>query len=471
MKSMLEVNRGCKFMNRNKHNVLLLIGSVLLVLIACMGTVSAAAIDDFAINPTKWTKGTPDLDVQITCKTAGVATACPPSAFIEGIYLSPDGTSTNAHRADDGTISVVGNTIQANFALSALPLVAAGNYHVGVLVTVPTPPTVNTLPATSVISSGAILNGRVNNLGTGTITAAYFNYKVQGTSDWETQLPVTAPGITFSETITGLTPETIYEVQACANTSTGNDCGDVQSFTTRPPAPEGKYTVIATGDQHVSITPSGQQYVDANSTVAFEMRTLPGSDYTDLTVNGKSEGAVSSYAFTVTGDTIIEATGKGTLGVVKPAFVVVSEGRRTFTFYDMSTGATEWSWDFGDGSRSTQPGPLTHTYQGTDCRYAVTLWVKDNYNSGTLTQYINVCDSQTEDFTITARAEHGGRITPFGEAQVKAGSEESYMIYPNNGYSIKSVFIDGNDIGPVPKYVFQDVNRDHTIRATFQWNA
>jgi hypothetical protein len=36
-------------MDGNKQHVLLLIGSILIVLIACMGTVNAADIDDFSI--------------------------------------------------------------------------------------------------------------------------------------------------------------------------------------------------------------------------------------------------------------------------------------------------------------------------------------------------------------------------------------------------------------------------------------
>jgi len=46
----LLLHGGCNaIMDGNTRNVLLLIGSILIVLIACMGTVSTADIDDFSI--------------------------------------------------------------------------------------------------------------------------------------------------------------------------------------------------------------------------------------------------------------------------------------------------------------------------------------------------------------------------------------------------------------------------------------
>ncbi len=44
-----------------------------------------------------------------------------------------------------------------------------------------------------------------------------------------------------------------------------------------------------------------------------------------------------------------------------PSFTCTASGKKV-TFKDKSTGATKWTWTFGDGSKSTSENP-THTYK------------------------------------------------------------------------------------------------------------
>ncbi|MGE0064311.1 MAG: DUF3344 domain-containing protein [Methanobacteriales archaeon] len=60
----------------------------------------------------------------------------------------------------------------------------------------------------------------------------------------------------------------------------------------------------------------------------------------------------------------------------------------TVQFQDLSTGATEWLWDFGDGTNSTEQNP-THIYTQPG-EYTVTLTVKGPGGEDTLTSYITV---------------------------------------------------------------------------------
>jgi len=471
-------------MNRIKHNVLLLIGGGLLIfLIACMGIVSAADID-FEIDPGQWIRGSLDPSVQITCldKATGVSIDCPPSDSIEGIYLSSDGTSADAIKVDDGPIWASGNTINTKFAMStAAPPFAVGLYYVGVQVTTPTLPTVLTVPVTIFTSNSAILNGQVVNLGSETPIIAFFEYSNNlgdiGSTEPTDPKPMTDTIGSFSSLISDLKPNTEYHYKACAAPTGGEPvCDDELSFTTESPISDGKFRVVATGEPHVGITPSEMRIVDPGSEEKFTIRDLPGSrcEYVDIT-NQTREACPSDSTLSVqiTEDTIIKAEGFGFFGVVKPAFIAIEKDSLSVDFYDMSAKLripeVARTWDFGDGTRSTQLNP-EKKYDAPG-RYAVTLWVKDAYNSGTLTQYIDVGVVQpTETFTITARGEHGGRITPYGETSVEQGSSITYYIYPNSGYGIKEVFVDDIYIGNPPSYTFSDIQQSHTIRATFQWN-
>ncbi|OFZ54553.1 MAG: hypothetical protein A2428_17575 [Bdellovibrionales bacterium RIFOXYC1_FULL_54_43] len=50
---------------------------------------------------------------------------------------------------------------------------------------------------------------------------------------------------------------------------------------------------------------------------------------------------------------------------------------------------------------------------------------------------------------------------------VNAGGSKSFIIVPDPGYLIKDVTVDGRSVGPVATYMFNGINTDHTIEATF----
>ncbi|MGB9844898.1 MAG: DUF3344 domain-containing protein, partial [Methanothermobacter tenebrarum] len=70
----------------------------------------------------------------------------------------------------------------------------------------------------------------------------------------------------------------------------------------------------------------------------------------------------------------------------------------TVQFQDLSTGATEWLWEFGDGTNSTEQNP-THTYTqpGT---YTVTLTVKGPGGQDTLTKQDYITAYKGPEFTL-----------------------------------------------------------------------
>jgi len=71
------------------------------------------------------------------------------------------------------------------------------------------------------------------------------------------------------------------------------------------------------------------------------------------------------------------------------------------------------------------------------------------------------------NYTITASAGSHGSISPSGGVTVNQGSDESFTITPDTGYSIADVLVDGSSVGAVSSYTFTNVTQDHTIYATF----
>ncbi len=70
-------------------------------------------------------------------------------------------------------------------------------------------------------------------------------------------------------------------------------------------------------------------------------------------------------------------------------------------------------------------------------------------------------------YQITAKSAAGGGITDEGTHTVRKGKDKSYNIYPDAGYRVNYVTIDGKNIGAVTEYTFEDVDADHEICVYF----
>ena len=73
----------------------------------------------------------------------------------------------------------------------------------------------------------------------------------------------------------------------------------------------------------------------------------------------------------------------------------------------------------------------------------------------------------TTSYTITASAGNGGVIDPSGSVSVSSGSDKTFTITANEGYEIADVLVDGESVGAVSEYTFENVREKHTIEARF----
>lgn len=74
----------------------------------------------------------------------------------------------------------------------------------------------------------------------------------------------------------------------------------------------------------------------------------------------------------------------------------------------------------------------------------------------------------TTRYIIEAEAGWGGDISPDGRVSVSSGSDKTFRITADEGYEIADVIVDGESVGAVSRYTFENVRRDHTIEAVFQ---
>lgn len=126
------------------------------------------------------------------------------------------------------------------------------------------------------------------------------------------------------------------------------------------------------------------------------------------------------------------------------ANVTVGEAPLTVQFTDQSTGATSWTWDFGDGSTSALQSP-SHVYT-TEGVYTVSLTVSNGASTDTETKvnYINITLGNSgyimADGTITT---DDGTFYDAGGANANYGNDENYtmtFVPATVGNKLKFVF-------------------------------
>ena len=111
-----------------------------------------------------------------------------------------------------------------------------------------------------------------------------------------------------------------------------------------------------------------------------------------------------------------------------------------------------------------------------DANYHVADVLVDGQSVGPVTSYtfeqVNADHTitaafATDTFTISAVAGAHGGITP-ATASVAAGGDQTFTITPDANYHVTDVLVDGQSVGPVSSYTFNNVTAPHAIEALFQ---
>jgi hypothetical protein len=224
------------------------------------------------------------------------------------------------------------------------------------------------------------------------------------------------------------------------------------------------FKITAIADINGSISPSGSIDVNESSNQTFTITPIVGFEVENVLVDGASVGAVTTYTFN---NVIAAHTIKATFKIKK--FTITASA---------------------DANGSITPNASVDVNYGANQIFAITpsagfqidKVLVDGVSVGAVSSYTfsNVTSAHTisvtfkvisKSFIITASAEANGTISPAGAVSVTEGSKQVFNMMPNKGFKVKSVLIDGVNVGAVTRYIFKNVNAAHTISVSFKQNT
>ena len=218
------------------------------------------------------------------------------------------------------------------------------------------------------------------------------------------------------------------------------------------------FTILATTEGNGTISPSGEVSVEYDTDLTFQIEPDPGNEIADVLVNGQSVGAVSSYTFK---------------NVLTDHTIHVIFEKKSYTI----------TAEAGENGKILPSGVFTFDYGMSQVFeivpedfYKVADVVVDGLSVGPVSsfEFQNISENHTiyatftlMTYTIVSTADENGTITPLGKITFEHGSSQLYTIIPELHYSILDVLVDGESVGPVSSYLFQDISANHVIHASF----
>jgi len=214
-------------------------------------------------------------------------------------------------------------------------------------------------------------------------------------------------------------------------------------------------TIAGTGG---SISPSGTVNVVGGTDQLFTITPDVGYSILDVSINGQSLGAISSYQFVnVVANYTIEATFE-------------------LNTYPITALA-------GSGGSITPAGNIFVDH-GSDQVFQILpnagFEIEDVLVNGTsvgavsVYEFVSVTEPQSIQalfqpitYNIVASANSGGQITPAGTIVVQEGGDATFNFLPDPGYFIDVILVDGNAQSPAGSYTFSNVTENHTISVEF----
>jgi len=223
-------------------------------------------------------------------------------------------------------------------------------------------------------------------------------------------------------------------------------------------------TINAVAAPNGSITPAGITTLAGGSNQSYTITPDAGFVVTALVVDGTQLPGATAYTFTnVTGDHYI-------IAYFAPAPVATSA---TINAVAAPNGSIT------PAGITTLAGGSNQSYTITpDAGFVVTALVVDGTQLPGATAYTftNVTGDHyiiayfapaPATVTIIAAAATNGTISPSGAAVVPGGSNQTYTITPDAGFTVTDLVVDGILLPGATSYTFTNVTADHYINAYF----
>lgn len=227
---------------------------------------------------------------------------------------------------------------------------------------------------------------------------------------------VVAPGVTLSADVTS------GETGKVITVTTDEDDNTIYKLAEKPDGPTTAYTA--------SITDAEGNVLSYFDTLANAVKTV-------------QDGQII---------TLLKTTSEGTITVSRPVSFTINPGTTTGNSYTIAAGSGYVLSVSGNTYTITAYVPPTPVDPGDDDD-------DDNNNSGS---------TSVRRYNIEADAGRGGDISPDGRVRVRRGENQTFRITAADGWEIADVEVDGESVGAVERYTFENVRTDHTISATFR---
>ena len=220
----------------------------------------------------------------------------------------------------------------------------------------------------------------------------------------------------------------------------------------------GDFHIQASSDENGSIRPNGWISAYLNDNHSFEIEPDPGYVIDKVQINGSYIDPVSHFTFwNVTDNNRIHVTfrpkmvimaASGGNGAIVPSGTIKVESGSFKTFEMIPDDGYRVSDVLVDG---TSLGPI-EKYTFFDIQSGHTIEVK----------FVR------DLFTIEATSGPYGSIVPEGNIAISPGDFQFFELNPDHGFRVALVEIDGESIGAVNQYYFEDVHENHTINVQFE---
>jgi FtsP/CotA-like multicopper oxidase with cupredoxin domain len=219
-------------------------------------------------------------------------------------------------------------------------------------------------------------------------------------------------------------------------------------------------TVTAAAATNGTISPAGEIAVTPGSSQTYTITPDPGFMVVALSVDGAVLPGATSHTFTditashyinayfAPSDLTIKAAAAAN-GSISPAGVIaVTPGSSQAYTITPDPGFLVAALSV-DGT--VLPGTTSYTFSGVNASH-----------------YINAYFAPLPAFTVTAAAAANGSISPAGATTVTVGTDQTYTITPDPGFTVAAIVVDGTLLPGATSYTFTNVTTEHYINAYFQ---
>jgi hypothetical protein len=222
------------------------------------------------------------------------------------------------------------------------------------------------------------------------------------------------------------------------------------------------YHIVATAGANGTVTPA-DGWALYNTSQAMTFTPASGYQVANVTLDGTSLGAVSSYTFN---NLAADHTLSVTFGVKVPTYTITASAGANGTITPSTT--------VNQGASQSVTVTPNKGYYVVSVAVDGTTVASNLPSGGYSYAFSNVTANHTVTATfgvryyeIAASAGSNGSVSP-PDSWVLYNTPQTVTITPASGYKIASVLVDGVSVGAVSSYTFSNISAAHTLQATFQ---